>query len=1057
MQNNYKGNVVKLLLGVLTLFFMHPLLAQKIDSEKLKGMKVRNIGPAGMSGRVTSIDAVTSDPDIIYVGTASGGLWKSESGGIAWEPIFDHEKAASIGAVSINQQNPDVIWVGTGEGNPRNSQSSGYGIYKSLDAGKTWTLMGLENTRNIHKIIINKNNPDIVYAGVQGSAWGAHPERGVFKTTDGGKTWEKVLYVNDRTGIADMVVDPQNPDKLVAALWEFKRDAWYFKSGGEGSGLYVTVDGGKNWEKQTSEDGMPEGELGRMGLAIAASNPNIIYALIEAEKNALYKSEDGGVTWKMVSDKDVGNRPFYYSDLYVDPKNENRLYNVYGIVKVSEDGGKTFSELLAWHNKSTDIHVDHHAWYIHPENSDFMMDGNDGGMAITRDRGKSWRFVENLPVGQFYHINVDNEIPYNVYGGMQDNGSWRGPAYVWRKGGIKNEYFEEVSFGDGFDVVPDPEDSRYGYTMWQGGNLLRYDFETGQQDYMKPLHPNEDELRYNWNTGIALDPLKPGTVYYGSQYLFKSTDKGYTWEVISPDLTTNDPEKAKLQKETGGLTYDVTNAENFMSIISIAPSPVQEGVIWVGTDDGNLQVTQDGGKNWSNVIGNIKEVPKGSWITQIRASNQNAGEAFVVINNYRRNDWTPWVYQTTDYGKSWKRLVDENDVWGYCLSFIQDTEEPKLMFLGTEFGLYYSIDAGENWNKWGKDYPTVSTMDLAIQPREQDLVIGTFGRTVWVLDDIRPLRALASEGKELLSEKVKVYPAPDAYLAYEREALGAHFGGASNFAGDNRDMGAMITFSLSELKIKEGKNKAPEKDSVDVEILNASGKVIRNLKVEAKTGINRFTWSLDQKGVRNPGTKKNENAPEPSGLPVLPGTYTVKVKYNDAASETTVKVLPDPRYDIPTEELAARNDASEKVMKYIELATEAADHLREAKADISFVKKQYKDVESAKAVLDKGDELKKKIDELLKTIIGDQEAKGIVYSADLLSSKLSRAMTYLTGNKGKLNKTELMAIEKAEAALKTTLEPINTFFTDEWNAYQEEVKSIDNPLIKKYNTIDVGQ
>ncbi|MEM1134373.1 MAG: hypothetical protein AAGI07_00940 [Bacteroidota bacterium] len=1058
MQNIYSAALGKIVIYMSTfLLSVLSLSAQKIDTEKLQGLKIRNIGPAGMSGRVTSIDAVTDNPDIIYVGTASGGLWKSESGGIAWQPIFEHEKAASIGAVAINQQNPDVIWAGTGEGNPRNSQSSGYGIYKSLDGGKNWQLMGLENTRNIHKIIINKHNPDIVYAGVQGSAWGAHPERGVYKTTDGGETWEKVLFVNDRTGVADMVVDPSNPDKLVVALWHFQRDAWYFKSGGEGSGLYITIDGGKNWKKQTEKEGFAKGELGRMGLAVAPSNPDIIYALVEAEKNALYKSTDGGVKWMKVSDKDVGNRPFYYSDLYVDPKNENRLYNVYGIVKVSEDGGKTFSNLLAWNRKPTDIHVDHHAWYIHPENPSFMMDGNDGGLAITRDRGKSWRFVENLPVGQFYHINVDNEIPYNVYGGMQDNGSWRGPAYTWRNGGIRNSYFEELSFGDGFDVVPDPADSRYGYTMWQGGNLMRYDYETGAQAYMKPIHPEKEELRFNWNSAIALDPANPATVYYGSQYLFKSTDKGTTWEVISPDLTTNDPEKAQLQKETGGLTYDVTQAENHMTIVSIAPSQVEAGVIWAGTDDGNLQLTKDGGATWENVIGNIKEVPKGSWITQIKASTQVAGEAYVVINNYRRNDWTPWLYKTTDFGKSWTRLVDENDVWGYCLSFVQDSVEPKLLFLGTEFGLYFSIDAGENWNKWGKDYPTVSTMDMTIHPREYDLVIGTFGRSIWVLDDIRPLRALASEGENLLSEKVHVYEAPDAYLAYNREAAGVRFGGNATFAGENRKKGALITFSLKELIAKEDGEEIPEKDSVDVSIMNDDGTMMRSLKMPAVVGMNRFYWELDRAGVRSADTPKKKDAPQPGGIAILPGNYTVKVSYNDASSETIVKVHPDPRYDIPMTEMVARYKTVNEVLKYSKLATEATDQLREAKETIALVKKQYEEKEEAKEVIEKGTALNEKIDALLQTIIPPKDAKGIVYRGNLLSTKIGSAMGYLQGNMGAVNETEKLAVVKAEKALKVTLSPINTFFEQEWNPYQEKVKAIQAPVIKEYKAIDVGE
>ena len=434
-----------LILGFLLLSaLLIPAMAQKLDMDKLKGMKARSIGPAGMSGRVTAIDVVLDDPSIIYIGTASGGLWKSTSGGIDWEPIFDDQPVASIGALAIDQNNPMVIWAGTGEGNPRNSQTSGDGIYKSIDGGKTWKMMGLKNSRNIHRVIINPQNPDIVYAAGIGTAWGENPERGVFRTKDGGKSWEKILYVDEKTGVAELVMDPENPNKLIAAMWEYRRWPWFFKSGGPGSGLHVTFDGGDNWEQRTDKDGLPAGELGRMGLAIAKSNPKIIYALIESKKNALYKSEDGGFKWSKVTDKNVSNRPFYYGEIHVDPNNENRIYNLHSRVTVSHDGGKTFQSLMRG------VHPDHHAWWIHPDDPSFLIDGNDGGMAISHDMGKSWRFVENLPLAQFYHINIDMETPYNVYGGMQDNGSWRGPSQVWRNGGIRNAYWEEVAFGDGF-------------------------------------------------------------------------------------------------------------------------------------------------------------------------------------------------------------------------------------------------------------------------------------------------------------------------------------------------------------------------------------------------------------------------------------------------------------------------------------------------------------------------------------------------------------------------------------------------------------------------------
>jgi len=554
--------------------------AQSIDMDLLKGFSPRSIGPAGMSGRVTAIDAVQNNPDIIYIGSASGGVWKSTSGGVSWEPLFQDQDFASIGALKIDQNVPDIIWVGTGEGNPRNSQSSGNGVYKSIDGGKTWKHMGLADSRNIHRIILDPRDSNVIYVGVQGAAWGPGEERGLFKSTDGGESWDKILYINDRTGIGELIIDPSNPNKLFAAMWQFERQPWFFKSGGEGSGLYVTHNGGKNWKRLDIENGMPEGELGRIGLGISAHNPEVVYALIESKKTAFYRSDDGGQKFVKVTDQNIGGRPFYYGEFHLDPENENRIYNIHTTVDVSTDGGRTFSNLIPYQK----VHPDYHAWYSHPTDGSFIMCGNDGGMAISRDRGKTWSFVENLPLAQFYHINYDMQKPYNVYGGMQDNGSWQGPSMVYKTGGIKNEYWKEVSFGDGFDVVPDRTDPDEGFSMSQQGNVVRYNTRTGFNKFVQPVHPQGEKLRFNWNAAIAADPFNDAGLYFGSQYLHKSTDRGDNWTIISPDLTTNDPEKQKAD-ESGGLTFDATGAENFTTIIAIAPSPINKDVIWVGTDD----------------------------------------------------------------------------------------------------------------------------------------------------------------------------------------------------------------------------------------------------------------------------------------------------------------------------------------------------------------------------------------------------------------------------------------------------------------------------------------
>jgi photosystem II stability/assembly factor-like uncharacterized protein len=1035
----WKGCFVLLLLSVSI------TEAQQLDMARFKNIKPRNIGPAATSGRVTAIDAVHENPNIIYVGTASGGLWKSEGGGVTWQPIFDKEKAASIGAIAIDQTNPQVIWVGTGEGNPRNSQSNGNGVYKSIDGGRSWQHLGLEATSNIHRIIINKNNPNVVYVAALGTAWGDTKDRGVYRTSDGGKSWEKILYVNERTGASELVVDPANPNKMLVNMWEYRRWPWHFKSGGAGSGLYMTLDGGNTWTKKTSEDGLPEGELGKIGLAIARSNPKIIYALIESKKNALYRSEDGGFSWNKVADKNIGDRPFYYADLAVDPANENRLYNVFSNVTVSEDGGKTFKTLLGWDR----IHGDHHFWWIHPQNPNLIMNGNDGGLAISRDRGTSWRFVENLPVTQFYHIAVDMDTPYNVMGGTQDNGTFRGPSKVWRNSGIRNSYWEEIAFGDGFDVVTDLDNNRYGYGMWQGGNLMRLDYETGASKFIKPVHPNGEFLRFNWNAAIARDPHNPKSIYFGSQYLHKSTDEGQSWQIISPDLTTNDPEKQK-QNRTGGLTYDITGAENHTTIMAIAPSSLKQGVVWVGTDDGNIQLTQDGGKSWKNVADNIKGYPKGAWVPQITASRHKEGEAFVVVNDYRRNNLAPYLYHTTDYGKTWKNLVSAAKVDGYTLSFTQDPVAPKLMFLGTEGGLYTSIDAGANWAKWTAGYPNVSTMDMVIHPREHDLAIATFGRSMWILDDIRPLREIAQQGTQLLDEAVHVYSIPDAYLVSYREAGGTRFHGDAMYQGENQPFGAQISYSVKEVKT------ADKKDTVYVEVSDAAGKLIRHMQVKAEPGMNRFFWSLEHDAVKMPGaSKQKENQPLEAARLVSPGEYTVKVINGDAVASSKVQVKTDPRLEADPAALQQTYALLDEFTGYVKGVAQAVTNLQEAKASVDAVVEKLEGAEKV-AMQQQGEKLKKQLDLLLQKVIPAEDVQGIFEDPALISVKIGEASSYFNSPFGSVSgvfakptpvsgaptEGQKLVVARLGKEVKAYLQEVNNFFQNDWNGFVKQTDQI---------------
>ena len=1041
------------------------LSAQEFSNDLVKNMKPRNIGPGGMSGRVTAIDVVHKNPDIMYVGTASGGLWKSESGGITWNPIFDKEVTASIGAVAIQQSNPSVIWVGTGEGNPRNSLNGGYGIYRSLDGGKSWKSMGLENTRHIHRVIIDPTNPNIIYVAAIGSPWGEHPERGVFKTTDGGKTWSKILFTNNKTGAADLVMDPTNPNKLIAAMWEHKRDPWFFNSGGEGSGLHITHDSGKTWKKITDEDGLPKGNLGRIGVAIAANKPNIIYALVEAKKNALYKSEDGGFKWKKINDKnDIGNRPFYYSEIYVDPQNENRVYSIYTYVNVSEDGGKNFTQLMPAYYVNNGVHPDHHAWWIHPKNGNFMIDGNDGGLNITKDGGKSWRFIGNLPVAQFYHINIDNDIPYNVYGGMQDNGSWKGPAYVWKAQGIRNSYWQEISFGDGFDVVPDKEDSRFGWTMSQQGYVSRYDAETGNNYSVRPTHPDADvKLRFNWNAAINIDPFDNNTLYFGSQFVHKSTDKGLTWKLISEDLTTNNPEKLK-QSESGGLTMDATGAENHCTILVIEPSPIEKDMLWIGTDDGRVHVTQNGGQTYTEVTKNIKGLPAGSWIPQIKASNKNKGEALLIANDYRRFNYTPYAYRTKDYGKTWTRIVDANDVESYTLSIVEDIEEPNLLFLGTDDGLYISFNAGETWTKWTEGFPTVSVKDLVIHPREYDLIIGTFGRAAWVLDDIRPLRAMA-KNKQVLSKKLELFSPPIAYQAAYQQPTGSRFGGDALYHGKNRNGGAQMSYYVtvdkketSNKDEKEEDNDATENDEKDVtkrkwdsltmKIYDGE-RLIRTLKQKTpkESGVHKWTWYMNEKGPDRASRTIRKSKRENSGAQVKPGIYKIVMQFGDQTSEDMITVKSDPRLNKTQSSINEIYKASKDIETLSQLMADAVKQLVESK-DIS---KKYQsdlkklDKEKYKNEIKASKDIIKKIDDLIAIYLGKEDKRqGITRNPEVtISQRIGLANSYVRSRQNGLTATENTLIKHAKNALKDGLDKTNTFFNEDWKTYKNSIEKIE--------------
>ncbi|WP_246000855.1 WD40/YVTN/BNR-like repeat-containing protein [Pontibacter diazotrophicus] len=1060
--------------------------AQQLPTSVFKHMKARSVGPAVMGGRITAIDAVVSNPDIMYVGAASGGMWKSENGGASWVPVFDEQSNINIGSIAIQQSNPSVVWAGTGEGNPRNSVNMGNGIYKSVDGGKSWKHVGLEKTHNIHRVLVNPQNPDVVYAGVIGLPWGEHKERGVFKTTDGGKTWEQILYTNEKSGVADMVMDPVNPSKLVVAMWQHRRTPWDFTSGGPGSGLYITYDGGKTWKEKGEADGLPKGDMGRIGVAISRSMPNRIYAMVEASKNGFYRSDDGGEKWTLITDEPsiATDRPFYYNEIYVDSKNENRIYKLSAPLSYSEDGGKTFNVLAS----PDQVHSDHQSFWIHPENPSLIIDGNDGGLAISRDHGKTWLNPEGIPVGQFYHVNVDNEVPYNIYGGLQDNGSWTGPAYTFYNGGIRNSHWQALILADGFDVVPDPEDARYGYAMSQGGNIVRYDKETGGASFVKPTVADlNTRVRFNWNTGIALDPFDKNTLYAGSQFVHKSTDKGMSWETISGDLTLNNPEHHK-QDESGGLTLDATNAENHNTILTIAPSTLQEGVIWVGTDDGNVQLTRDGGKTWANQSSRIPGLPKEAWIAQITASRHNAGEAFVVANLYRMGtDFAPYIYRTTDYGKTWSRLVDEKKANGYALSFIQDPVEPRLMFAGTENGLWVSTDAGKNWAKWSQGIPAaVPVMDLAIQEREADLVIGTFGRSIYVLENIRPLRKVAAAGGEVLEKQLVAFEPSDAYLATYRGPQGYGKDTEAMYQAANRLAGANLTYYIrpgqSVVSLKaSGASKKTKKtvtatsggtetktatdkaaaDTLYVNIYNGANKHIRLLKQvpDSLMGVQLLNWDLTEKGTRLPNgmITRRANA-EPKGSTVLPGRYKVVFSYAGAKDSTFVNVNPDPRLPFNKEAAVARYALQEQISQHVARLTAASDRIVEATEAINVVigqlknrkGKEYDDLR--KTTLAMQDSLKS----LTEMIVGKKSEKQGLGRPYMLTPmlKLQEASSYVSRRDEVPTQTEMQLIKQAEALTQRALNQIDSFFSEQWAGYRKQVQSTPLNIVKEYTSLE---
>ncbi|MDT0621479.1 WD40/YVTN/BNR-like repeat-containing protein [Croceitalea vernalis] len=859
---------------------------ESIDGKTLFGdMSARHIGPALMSGRINDMENHPTNSRIIYAGTAGGGVWKSNDSGTTFNPIFD-DYCQSIGAVALDPNDPDnTIYVGTGETWTRNSVSVGDGLYKSVDGGANWTKLGFDNSERIANIIVNPNNSKEVYVAVLGALWGDSDERGVYKSNDAGTTWEKLLYVNEKTGCADLAIDPSNPNILYASMWEFRRTGWSFESGGANSALYKSIDAGKTWNK--IHNGFPEGKLGRLAIAVAPSNPNVLYTVIEAEKQerkGLYRSNDAGASWEQLNnDFGITVRPFYFSRIVVDPRNEDVVVKGGLSGSISRDGGKTFKNL-------GNMHSDIHDMVFSIKDSDIMYVGTDGGVYRSWDGGTNMEIVENLPLSQFYQISLDDAEPYNIYGGLQDNGSWWGPSSS--PGGVQARDWNSVGAGDGFRVLKHPTKNIIYSEMQGAENVWRIDVDRNLTKTIQPLPSSEvSDLRWNWNAPMAISEHQPDRFYMGSQYLHKSEDMGNSWSIISPDLTTNDESKQN-QEDSGGLSMDNSGAENHTTIFTIAESTLDEKVIWVGTDDGNVQVTQDGGKTWENTVANIPGLPANTWCYHIEASTFNAGTAYAVFDGHTMNDKNPYAYKTTDYGKTWASVISD-DVVGFARNIQEDYVNPDLLYLGTEFGLYITMDGGKNWEKFTNNMPSVAVHFIDLQKRTNDLVMGTHGRGIIIIDDISPLRDI---NNDVLNKNVHFFNTAETVIN-ETGGFSGSFGGETQFVGNNKTKDVQIKYYLK---------KRHTFGKMTMEIQDMEGNLIAELGPGKSKGINIVNWNYTRKQPKV-ATGKTFSFGGFTSPQVPEGTYKAVLKKGKETFEHTFNLVYDKKSPLTSQDRTLKN------------------------------------------------------------------------------------------------------------------------------------------------------
>ncbi|MBN2198628.1 MAG: hypothetical protein JW747_02135 [Candidatus Aminicenantes bacterium] len=994
---------------------------EKPFSEALfSNLEWRNIGPAIMVGRVTDIEGAPGKPAVVYVGTASGGVWKTVDGGVTWKPIFDGIGLPSIGDIALEPGNPDVVYVGTGEANPRNSVSAGGGVFKSTDGGATWASLGLQDTRHVSRIVVDPRRPNVVFVGALGHVFGPNKERGVFRSEDGGRTWEKTLYTDERHGVADLEIDPANPNILYASLWRFERKPWTFLSGSENGGVYKSVDGGRTWKKLVR--GLPR-LAGRIGVKVAPSNPAVVYVMTESPEGILYRSDDRGETFRLVSkERRLVSRGFYYTDLRVDPVEENRVYAVSSQLFVSIDGGSGFRRI------SQATHVDFHALWIDPADPSRLWQGQDGGIAVSRDRGETWHYVNNLCASQFYQVFADNREPfYYVGGGLQDNGAWYGPSRNREAFGILNDDWRMISFGDGFHGVVHPENPDLFLTESQGGSIMRTDMKTGEQQAVSPQvrrgeggPVSELPYRFNWNAPLVASPFDDRTIYLGANVVFKSTDFGLMWKPISPDLTTNDREK---QKMPGAPAWpESTTAEFYCTIISLRESPFQRGLLWAGTDDGQLHVTTDGGREWQNVAKNVPGIPALSPVSAVEPSWTEAGTAYCAFDRHMLDDLRPYVFKTRDMGKTWTNITGNLPERAHVWALKEDLENPSILYAGTELGLFVSFTGGSDWMRLhGRNLPVAPVHDILIHLRDNDLILGTHGRGIWILDDITPLQQSAASR---LDRPVGLFDLRPA-LRFSQKAT--RYGiGDSLFRGQNPPYGALITYFLKE--------KADKKLKLEV-LDGATGKVVRILdEIPAEPGLNRAVWDLRGEGPRS----RSETPPEPNdfsrgprGAQVLPGSYRLRLSLGPITVEKPLKVKLDPTVNVTREDLLAQQKACLKVLEMLSATNDALRILDGLKAQIeerkATMRKLGKNVkDNTVNAVDVHTNMIHDLEDRLAQSRGD----GVPSSSPRLLNKLSMFFNALDGVNAAPTVSQLAYLYELTVEFKDSLAAVNAYLSD---------------------------